>query len=354
MYLPYKYTEKEDFEEGFAQYYHENIVPLAKRKDRGRPRRQIFHFVNITAALISGLGASYFIIKSAWFAKAAQGNRRSGNLLLLPPMFCWWFIVHSPRRRYFQSLKEEFVPKILKFYGSFVYSESGTINEDVLKLHTGYYAAFNLFSCEDVISFEKNGLYCKILERTFWDIKKPTGKVFIYIKTKHSFKADAVIISKDRDKHFRRIDRRLVAKRNLKPNPNPLLMAQRFSEYFDLYVSDSRTVNFMSEKFIKALFLLNSAFDKDGMVFSVRENSILIELESKGNLFEICTNYGVPVANQEDIRNFLFEITTALNLVDAVTESIYTPPDIKLKGNTKILQENSGYQNEMFEWQGRD
>jgi len=71
-------------------------------------------------------------------------------------------------------------------------------------------------------------------------------------------------------------------------------------------------------------------------------------------LFEICTNYGVPVANQEDIRNFLFEITTALNLVDAVTESIYTPPDIKLKGNTKILQENSGYQNEMFEWQGRD
>ena len=95
MLLPYTYVEEEEFEKGFSSYYTEHIVPLAKKHEPHRTKYRIWHVVNIVTASIAGLGTSCVIVKAAWFAKVANGNRKSGNILLLPPMFCWWFFVDT-------------------------------------------------------------------------------------------------------------------------------------------------------------------------------------------------------------------------------------------------------------------
>lgn len=358
MFLPYRYTEEEDFEKGFAQYYHEHIVPLGEKHNPKRKKRQIFHHMSAVTAVISGFGMSFLMIKSAWFAKLAQGNRKSGIILLLPPIFLWWFLVQRPRRKYFQALKEDIVPKILKFFGDFKYSVSGDISEHLFSTHTGYNYLFKLFSCEDVISFKKNDLSCTVLERTFWDIKKPTGKVFIYIKSKHSFDVDAVIISKARDKVFRAADKKLLIKRNL--NCSAALVGLFFDEHFLMHTNDVRINKLLSEEFIKNLMLLNSVFDKDGMVLSIKNNEIFIELESKGNLFEIGTNHSVPVANPADIRNFLRELTTIKSLVDNLAQAVQSITETSCqsmpedKATSSVSEPETDYLNETFTWSGRE
>ncbi len=319
MLFPYRYDEEEEFEKGFAEYYEKHIVPIGKKHEPSRNKRQIIHFFNIIIAGATGLGTSWAIIKSAWFAKAASNNRKSGNILLLPPMFCWWFFVHRPRRKYFNALKEDIVPLILKFIGDFKYSVSGNISEKILKTHTGYSpTGFNMFSCEDVISYNNDGYYCTILERTFWDIKKPTGKIFIYIKSKQSFGIDAVIISRKRDKTNKITDAKLLKKRKL--NTSPILVNSTFDKFFKLHTNNDQINKWISESFIKTLINLNYVFDKDGLVFSVKDNSIFIELESSGNFFEVGTSHNVPVANVSDIRNLLKELIASKNLVDEIID----------------------------------
>ncbi len=317
MYLPYKYIEEEDFEKGFAQHYEEHIVPLAQKHDRKRPQRLLIDYTNIFAALTSGLGTSFFIFKSVWFAKYAQSSRKAGQILLLPPMFFWWLIVHLPRRKYFQAIKKELVPEILKFYGVFKYSESGEISKRILYTHTSYTPLLNSFSCEDIISFKKDDLSCTIVEKTYWDMKQPLGKVFMYIKSNYSFDIDAVIISKTR---ARLADKKILKRRKL--TSKSALISPIFNKNFRMHTNDLRINKLLSENFINTLNHLNSVYDQDGLVFSIKDNEIFIELESKGNLFEIGEKHNVAVANSTDIRNFLHELTATFKLIETITQTL--------------------------------
>ncbi|MGH1378950.1 MAG: DUF3137 domain-containing protein [Alphaproteobacteria bacterium] len=355
MLLPYTYIEEEEFEKGFSAYYTENIVPLAKKHEPKRTKYRIVDAASIVLASVTGVGTSWFIIKTAWFAKVASGNRKSGNILALPPMFCWWFFVHRPRRKYFSALKEEVVPVILKYIGDFKYSTSGSISERILQKHTGYFSAFNLFECEDIISFKKHGCSCTILERTFWDIKKPTGKVFLYIKSEHCFNVDAVIFSKNRSKGNAYTNKRLLKNRRI--NRKSSFINSEFNNNFSLHTNDLRINKWILQRsFIQILLALSTVFDQDGMVFSVKGNEIFIELESKGNFFEVGTNYSVAIANPNDIRNFLKELMTVMNLIEVLSEIASTSNDVvisEIKSKPVIKVPETDYDNEVSTWSGR-
>ncbi len=355
MLLPYSYTEEEDFEKGFSSYYTEHIVPLAKKHEPHRTKHRNWHVANMVMASVTGLGTSWMIVKTAWFAKAASGNSKSGNILLLPPIFCWWFFVQRPRKKYFSALKEDIVPVILKFIGNFQYSVTGSISERILEKHTGYSSSFNLFSCEDIISFEKHGYSCTILERTFWDIKKPTGKVFLYIGSKQCFNVDAVIFSKNRDKRYAHVDQRLLKKRKL--NKESAFVNSEFNQLFSLHTNDPRINTWLSQQsFIQILIELSTVFDRDGMVFSVKGNSIFIELESLGNLFEVGTNHDVIIANPNDIRNLLKELKTAMHLIESLSEIVPVNHDGEIseaKNKPMIKVPETEYDNEVLTWSGR-
>ena len=321
MYMPYEYREQGNFDEGFTAYYEKNIIPLAKKYEAKRPYKKAHDYLNIFTAITTGLGTSYAILKSSWFLKFAQKGRKSGNLLILPPMLSWWFFVYSSRRKYFLAVKTEIVPIILNFFGDCKYFPESTLGVRTLDTHTGYYKSFNVFKCEDIISFEHQGLLCQVFERTFWDFKQPTGQIFIYINSETHFGIDAVIFSKGR-KNASVIDKRLLKKRNLFHSPAFVNADFDFHRHFRLHTTDTEINRWLTQRFFESLSSLKDAYGQSGLVFSVKDRSVLIQIDSKGNFFEIGQNHNLPVANQKDIRKFLEEVHTTLGLVEALCDTI--------------------------------
>lgn len=317
MLTPYKYEETEPYEKGFANYYEQNIVPLAQKFEPIRKKKKIQHIGNITFALLSGLGSSWLIAKSTWFLQSRA--RKKGNILILPPMLSWWLCVKTPQIKYFNSVKKEITPLILEFMGSFEYSVYEKLDTSLFKLHLGYQFFLKKYKCEDVISYEKNGFKCKIIEKTFWDIFGTTGKVFILLEANHTFPVDAVIENNNRHKEDKKRLRSLVKKRNL--NNKPTALNSDFDENFLLYLSETNNnIEWISDSFIKELTLLNQVFDQQGLIFSIKDKQIFVELESKSNLFETGYSYSPPAVNAIDIKRLLKELDFVIKLADILSE----------------------------------
>jgi hypothetical protein len=315
MKLPYEYSETEQFEKGFAEYYKRNILPLADKHEPIREKNKIKNYFNMLCGGCCGLGASWLVFKSAWFAKAANSNGKTSNILLIPPLFFWWLFVRRPINHYFNAVKTDVLPLALKFMGDFTYSAKGNIPIDLLFFHTGYATWGMADRCEDIITYTKDDSICKIFEKTTKDIKKNIGVLYIYFKFQNSLNVDAIIQSKHNDSQLSFVQNRLRKKREL---TQELTYKHEFDDNFELYIKDQVKPIWLTDGFIKELLKLNKLFDKQGLTFSILNNEMFIHLPSHQNLFEAGSCYDHPAINASDIKKLLGELNFVINITDEI------------------------------------
>ena len=319
--LPYEYMETESYEKGFAEYYQKYIVPLAIKYEEKRIKNQIKNRINIAIAVIAGFAGISFFAKFVVPKLVVHSSRGKGNILLIPPILSWWFFVRRPKRKYFTALKKDIIPLVLKFLGDFNYQASGYLSSEIIGTHTGYYEAINIFPCEDIISYRKKEFYCRIIERTFWDLNKSVGNVFLYFEFADNSGLDIVIFSKKLNDNHTGLNKKLLTRRNLEKNI--ILGNTKFDQHFKLYAQEQeKTINWIEDDFIDELVYLDNAFNKDGLVFSIKDNQVFATLGSNQNLFEAGTSYNDPTANAADIKNLLKEINFTINLVEIINKRI--------------------------------
>ncbi len=321
MLLPYEYHETEEYERGFAEYYQKHIVPLAAKYEPVRRRKRILHFGNIGLALGAGLGGSWMILKSSWFLK---GARRGGQILFLPPVISWWVFVRRPRNNYFKVMKKEVVPLVLKFIGNFTYQTNQKLPKAVTVRHTGHGGLLaKSISCEDHIIFHHNNIQCEIYEYTQWHIWKRTGKLFMLFTAQYYFAADVVIFSKAKPNEDGFHYKELKYRRSLKKCNQ--FINHTFCTHFELYLPDflpNQNLDWITEEFTNNLLELNSTYDREGLVFSIKNDSVCVQMENALDLFEPGKCYSVPAINAHDIKQLLGELHYATKLAEYISHQI--------------------------------
>lgn len=202
--------------------------------------------------------------------------------------------------------------------GDFQYYTSGNLGAYILREHTGmFFPVPTLFRCEDIISFKNKGYECTLFEQTYWDIKTVSGRIFILIKSPKNFNCDAVLISGNRNKKFRHCDNNLINKRKLKQKTSK--EKNSLYSYFRVFANNTLSSDWLtSNAFATYLITLSTLSHTSGLVFLVKDNYILIEMESQGDSFEVAQNYDHPIANTMDIKRLLKEIKTATGLVETL------------------------------------
>ncbi|MEZ5692216.1 MAG: DUF3137 domain-containing protein [Rickettsiales bacterium] len=319
---PYTFVETEPYEKGFAAYYTEHIVPIAKTYEKNRKNIIKKNRVNALLAVTTGIGSSFAMIKSAWIVKTISKTRKGGRLLLIPPLICWWFFVRRPKRKYFSGQKEKVMRPILKFMGDFNYESSGNLPAKIIANHTGYFGTANIFPFEDHISYRKGKVSCKIFERT--------GIVFLYFELTDNIGIDAVLTSRKEkgvlsrtqtDELYASLKKRLLKRRKL--NKKPTYIDPKFDQYFDLYLKYGELdTSWITDKFTDELISLNKAFDKEGMLFSIKDNQVFVELETQHNLFEVGTSYSEHSINAQNIKKLLKELDFTINLTNLINKRL--------------------------------
>ncbi len=345
--MPYKYKEEYPFEEGFAQYYEKYIVPLAEKYEVERIKQRDGLFKRQIIAVISGIGLSVLMVKSKIFHSNGRQSHGAAKALLLPPIVAWWFFIRRPRNNYFDALKEEVLPKILAFMGEFHYEVKGKFHYSVIQEHVGLANfMYGIAACEDIITYKKEGVQCRIYERTFWTIHDGlksgyVGSIFIELTAPFDFEIDAVIFDKENEKFHQK----LIKKRGLVGEKIPI--SGEFDEVFSLYqrqekkdvvapqetlddifssaqreeeIAKTEPPKWLEQEFINELYEMNKLFDRTGLSFSIKGNKIVLQLQTKRNLFEPGTSFDDLVFNEKDIKALLKELDFVIKLSDKVCE----------------------------------
>lgn len=324
--LPYEYVETEPYENGFAEYYKKHIVPLAEDYNASKAINALKNGFNITIALVIGIAGSLGIAKSGMLAHAR--GRKSGLAIFLPPLASWWYFVQRPRRKYFNTIKEDVLPLILKFMGDFQYEPSKklpSIMEDHIR-------DIGRFPYEDVISYTKEGINCKIFERAIRDLKKYISSIYIFLELPERINFDFIVISKKRQRFEESREPSILSKNSIQKSllnrrnfeEDPITVNDKFDQYFSLYTSnfDESPISWFNDDFVAALIAFDSAFNGYGIKFSVKPNSVLLVIFNNQNSFEVGDSYKDIAANANNIKTLLKELNLAFNAVDIISKKI--------------------------------
>lgn len=332
--LPYEYIETEAYEKGFADYYKSRIVPLAEKYEAKRKTNRIKNRINITLAITTSFAAVVALAKTSLVAKST--SRKSGRILLLPPIFCWWFFVHRPKRKYFTALKNDVLPEILKFMGDFKYESSGNSFSYITAHHA---EQAGILPFEDIISYKKEGINCKIFERAIWDLHKYSGTIYLALYFSGIIDLDFIIISKKLAQSFKRqnigiayglneAQKKLLENRHF--DKEPVFINSKFEQYFDLYTitiepndgTYEKITAWLTDDFIDGLITLDNISGGKGIKFSIKYNQVLVKLMSTRNFFEVGISYNNITANAEEIKNLLKELNFTINFIDMINKKI--------------------------------
>lgn len=317
MKLPYDYDEKEAFEKGFGDYYRDHIVPIGLEHEATRDKQRDLHIYRIGVACLASISGIFLLLMSGFFAKA---GRKAGDFIIAIAMVCWWAIVRRPRTQYFTAVKQDILPLILQFFGVQSYQAKGAIDKEAYVRHGLDSTVIQKTRAEDVICFEKDGVQIQLAEKTAWDFNKNTGDLFITMTFQQPFKATLAIISKEYfvfDSGW--AARRGRVKRIIRDMKRVNDYAERHKLQFDIYSNNAEQAKlWLNEHFFQELRELNDVFDKKGMMCSMRDNQLFVQIHTHCDLFEVANSYNNAIANAYDIRRLLKEVDFTLKMTDMI------------------------------------
>lgn len=337
MKLPYEFIETEEYEKGFAEFYKERIVPLAPEHEKYRKKQWFTESFLMVFSIIAGVAISFYVGKSSWFLELAKEDGRAFYALIFPPFFAWFFLVIKPRRKYFNTLKQQVAPVILEFYGNFTYNDKGYLSETDVPKHCIFDdAVLGTFPCEDIITFQVDGICVQIMEKTSWEPLQYHGHVYMIFTYPFKFEGEALIIGKKSKRRFNSGKKAELEHRNktLKKRKKGTIYFSRerllkknftqneFNEHFDYYSNDYGLDQLFCEYFMAELINLGKAYEGDGLLLSVTENQILLEIESHQNLFEIGSSYDFPVFNHYEIKQFIKDLHVSRLIAEKINNFV--------------------------------
>ncbi len=266
-------TLKEEFE----VYYNENLRPILKKNEW----RRYYYLSAFVILLILG-GAFYpYILQNIWQG-TALGNGVDAGYLLAASGFVV-MIFGAPLLLYKSKVKPQIMPAFAKFFGTFSYIYQGQIAQNILQA-SHLFKPYNNLSGDDFFVGEYSDVKMIIAEQkmTKPDFRGNPIKVFsgicVLLEMNKNFKGETVVLQ----------DRGILNSLYKIPHlENVRLEDSKFEKIFEVYSDSQIEARYLlTTAFMERILKLRDLFGGRSIQFSFKENTLLIAIDTRQNMFE--------------------------------------------------------------------
>jgi hypothetical protein len=298
--------EFETEKQSFNLYYQEKIRPVLEPLEKRRK-----HYFVIFIFLC------FFIL--LWFVNIFLGliGFEEGNIVdigILPCFavlgLCW------PLFSYYKRHKEILLPLIADFFGDFSYEYQPNIQKDVLekslilKLSDKFQiddAFIGKYKDVDVNILEYNTFKKRILTNRTEDYQKDKHGILFWAAMNKHFTGQTIVVK----------DKGIFNKMNIYKGMKPVKIESTiFEKKFEVYSTDQIEARYiLTTVMVECMLKLKKDFSK--IEYSFFENHILINIETKKNMFE-CNSFFTSMLNRQQIDKIFTEFYLIFSIVNTL------------------------------------
>lgn len=288
----------------FDLYYTQELLPILQKSEKERRRYLAAFWILVV------MGSFFYPFLLSRIIENGFGgdNNRIGIYLGLSCIVLMFLI--GPIYAYKKKVKPQIMPDFANFFGSFYYQHEGTIDNEILK-SSDLFDEFNQNIGDDYFIGTYDGVHITVAEEKLKYVKLDMNNhemkknifsgVCILFEMNKNFKGRTVVLQ----------DHGLFnAFHRIKDLENVKLEDSLFEKYFEVYAdSQIESRYLLTTGFMERMLRLRDLYDGKSIQFSFRNNTLLIAIPTKQDMFE---------------ANSFFRSNINKDKVDIVFEQFYT------------------------------
>ena len=298
-----KTQEYIELKQKFDTYYQTTLQPILEQSNRVRRR------YNLSFAILIVMGA---VLYPALIMKFFSGEISHTYLGLVLTVSCLVImLLCGPLYYYKKKVKPQIMPDFANFFGNFSYVYEGKISDTILR-QSDLFGAYTQNVGDDYFVGVYDEVRVTVAEEKLLSIKKDFRNFDIKNKV---FGGVCVLLEMNKNFYGRTVvlkDRGAIgnALNKVKGLQNVRLEDSRFEKVFEVYSDDQIEARYLlTTAFMERMLHLRDLYNGKSIQFSFNENTLLISIPTKQNMFE---------------ANSFFGPNTDKKRIDLVFEQFYT------------------------------
>lgn len=300
----------QDFRSNFANIYHKSVVPMLKPFEK-KKKNVMYRSIAVWILLILA-GVIYLYVNMPLLKQTRNADVMMCFIMIVIVIIIVGYAITSWQCKSFENkLKEKIMPSIMKAFGNFIWTSTGTIDSYTIK-DSNLFTRFETKKDDDCFSGTYKGLEIKINETELtYTTRDSKGNRHTHTEFK------GVIAQIDVKKTFK--GHTIIRKRSLLNTCSYQEIKLEDPEFSRMYFVDgndqveSRYI--LTTSFMERFKNIKNAFRASQMEASLKNNKILIAISTNKDLFKL-GDITKPINDTKQFTELLNEFISILSIVD--------------------------------------